>query len=182
MGGLYMKEIKYDGDLSKNIKIYNKFKSDFKFILLSLLVFFNMAIAICIASTIFPNNLIVVLVTFFIYYLVDKKIFTHYTSKYNDSFEDLSKVAYQIEKLTDFNVNVTDKELAKAKIIQSEMLKQTSSINVEKNVNYFQVLDKKNQIQILKHIKTIVNENQTNNKLFLLEEKDLEKEHIYIKK
>lgn len=170
-----MKEINYDGDLSKNINKYNK---DFKLLIKIILIF--EAIICSLISLPFINLLNVKMVLYLdaIIALISSYLFL---GPIANSKKELENITYKLKK--NAKVDMSVKELKKAKEIQNvEIISKTSETREEKIIKYFEFLDRNDQIKILKHVKTIVNENKTSNKLFLLEEKDLEKEHIYIKK
>ena len=177
-----MKEIKYEGDLSKNlIKSSKKFNLIRKTLLLIEVssLFFIALIILSINLSPLASILLSSIVTGGA--LISSYLFSWPLLMHDDLQEELEKVTYKIKNNTKVDMSV--KELKKVKEIQKvEIISKINETREEKIIKYFEFLDRNDQIQILKHVKTTVNENETNNKLFLLENKDLEKENIYIKK
>lgn len=170
-----MKEIRYDGDLYE--KICEDRKKDITAVLLSIGMILNLVIAWfsensiswCLTAMLFGSG------------LRGLKIIKYINSK------EIEKAIYKMKK--DADIEVSCDELQKAKIIASKTemkydfnVQKIKKSKEEKIVEYFEFLDKQDQIQILKQVKTVIEKQNIDNELYLLEDEDLEKEGIqYVK-
>lgn len=171
-----MKEINFEGDLKKYIDNSNP---HFKEKVVALLegcdysVWWLIIQLMMIFSSSGSFQLLAISVN--IYFILFNSLFCYDYNiqlKKNESNQQLKKL---IESLKGENVIVDPESFQRAVELKKEVFKSIS--NQREIVRYFALLDKEEQIQILKYVRTqfygFSGDNVVNDQLFLLEEEDM---------
>ena len=190
-----MKELKYNGDLKKTIDDTN---SDFNFIsefVRRMLIIFSFNCLLIFFSSLIPGielisfNLNNFLKMFILCTIVEIPLeigFTLYTKKryINDKKNADKNLDEIVESLNQNEISVEKEQLQEALLLSKEIKKiDIDDEELVKIINYFYLLDKNEQLQVLKEIRKVISENeQYEEQLFLLEPNELKSVEIPVEK
>lgn len=172
-----MKEVKYDGDLESDINSINKTLGDTTdkndIIVLGIIV--GLFIANFAISSFFPGlaliSLCIALGSSLLIAVDSYKKKIKSCKAFESSVDNLCSLSNELNKSHNIKMGLEDirKSVQNSK---SEGLKD-DNCKVNQSTNFFYILDKNEQIQVLKQIRTQINKKQADIKLLLLEQDDL---------